>query len=704
MSVAAITLLLGLVGYYGVNKGGQAITEIGVVRLPSVVSLLVISEAQTAVDSAENALLSRDIDLKAREAKYATFAAAWKRADEAWKVYEPLPQTAEEAQVWQQFVPAWAAWKQDHETYAALSKQYDATVDAQQAGSAGYLKMANQALGVNALSFAKAEALLNRIVEIYRAKTDNEQATFTRTDLLTVYSLLVISEAQTAIDSSENALLDRSGERAGREAQYDRIAAAWERVDASRKVYEPLEQTPEEARLWKEFLLAWDAWKADHEVFVALSRAYDSTVEGYIQGNELYKKMTEQALVTNAITFAPAEELLAKLVEINTTLANDTVSTSMVMAAFLRVLSIVAMVIGVVVALGLGILISRGISNALQKIIDGLSAGAEQVASAANQVAQSGQGLAEGASSQAASLEETSASLEELSSMTRQNSGNAEQANGAAREARDGAMRGTQAMKTMSSVIEKIKVSSDETAKIIRTIDEIAFQTNLLALNAAVEAARAGEAGKGFAVVAEEVRNLAQRSAQAARNTSALIEESQQNAKSGVTAAQEVGSVLTQVATGIDKVAQLIAEVTAASREQTQGVEQINLAVSNMDQVTQSNAANAEESAAAGEELSAQARELQDMVVELTAMVKGAGAANSGYTAQTNVKHLPARRDSWKAKKAQNARYVLSSKESGVRDQEAAQAMRSAHKLSHSGANASADTVIPLDEDDFKEF
>ncbi|MBL7645732.1 MAG: MCP four helix bundle domain-containing protein [Candidatus Hydrogenedentes bacterium] len=363
---------------------------------------------------------------------------------------------------------------------------------------------------------------------------------------------------------------------------------------------------------------------------------------------------------------------------------------------------VIGLAIAVVLGVTLAIFITRSITGPLQRIIDGLRGGAEQVASAANQVAQSGQGLAEGASSQAASLEESSASLEELSSMTRQNSGNAEQANSAAREARDGAVRGTQAMQTMSSVIEKIKVSSDETAKIIRTIDEIAFQTNLLALNAAVEAARAGEAGKGFAVVAEEVRNLAQRSAQAARNTSTLIEESQQNAKSGVTAAQEVGTVLGQVASSIDKVAQLIAEVSAASREQTQGVEQINLAVSNMDQVTQSNAANAEESAAAGEELSAQARELQDMVVELTAMVKGAGAANNGYTAESTVKHLPARRESWKATKAQRARYALSSKESSVRSEDGARSMRNAQELTH--ASVAAESVIPLDEDDFKEF
>jgi methyl-accepting chemotaxis protein len=369
---------------------------------------------------------------------------------------------------------------------------------------------------------------------------------------------------------------------------------------------------------------------------------------------------------------------------------------------------IIGLLVAVVFGLAMAFFLTRSITGPLQKIIDGLRAGGEQVSAAANQVAQSGQGLAEGASEQAASLEESSASLEELSSMTKQNAGNADLANGAAREARDGALRGTAAMEKMSAVIEKIKVSSDETAKIIRTIDEIAFQTNLLALNAAVEAARAGEAGKGFAVVAEEVRNLAQRSAQAARNTSTLIEESQQNAKSGVTAATEVAVVLGQVASGIDKVAQLIAEVSAASREQSEGVDQLNVAVGQMDQVTQSNAANAEESAAAGEELSAQANELQEMVVALTAMVKGANAVQS-QTPESAVRRVP-RRDSYHAsapapKRGSGQPSVKDlDYNGGGRSNGGKRASAPKRELTHAGGNASPETVLPLDEDDFKEF
>jgi methyl-accepting chemotaxis protein len=171
-------------------------------------------------------------------------------------------------------------------------------------------------------------------------------------------------------------------------------------------------------------------------------------------------------------------------------------------------------------------------------------------------------------------------------------------------------------MGRMSSSINKIKESSDQTAKIVKTIDEIAIQTNLLALNAAVEAARAGEAGRGFAVVAEEVRNLAQRSSQAAKNTADMIAESVKNAGEGVNIAEEVSKSFDAIAVSAKKVNDLIAEIAAASQEQSQGIDQVNTAVAQMDQVTQQNAANSEESASAAEELSSQAEELQSMVAQ----------------------------------------------------------------------------------------
>ncbi len=292
---------------------------------------------------------------------------------------------------------------------------------------------------------------------------------------------------------------------------------------------------------------------------------------------------------------------------------------------------------GVLISTVLGIVITRSITIPINRIIAGLSEGSTQVASASTQVSSASQSLAQGASEQAAAIEEVTSSIEEMASMTKQNAGNANEAKGLADTATAAADKGSEAMVRMSSAIDDIKQSSDETAKIIKTIDEIAFQTNLLALNAAVEAARAGEAGKGFAVVAEEVRNLAQRSAEAARNTADMIEGSVKNAENGVSISQEVGTILEEIATGNRKTNDLVSEIAAASSEQSQGIEQINTAITQMDSTTQSNAANAEESASASEEMSAQAEELNSIVGELRSLVDGSSSqvASTQYRVDT---------------------------------------------------------------------
>ena len=279
--------------------------------------------------------------------------------------------------------------------------------------------------------------------------------------------------------------------------------------------------------------------------------------------------------------------------------------------------------LSVVIAVIVSVLTIRGITRVLRSTTDSLSIGAEQIAAAAGQVSGSSQSLAGGASEQAASLEETSSSLEEMSSMTKRNAQSANQAKEIAQHARQSADRSASSVAKLNSAMGELKSSSSEVAKIVKTIDEIAFQTNILALNAAVEAARAGEAGAGFAVVAEEVRSLAQRSAQAAKETANKIEAALVKSEEGARISEEVTTSLGGIIDHVRKLDGLISEIAQASSEQAQGIEQVNNAVSQMDKVTQSNAAAAEESASAAEEMNAQTAELNCLVGELLVLIDG---------------------------------------------------------------------------------
>lgn len=340
----------------------------------------------------------------------------------------------------------------------------------------------------------------------------------------------------------------------------------------------------------------------------------EARINGRDKANAIYTEVTRTQLAEVQRLLGEARRTVgAEVVAANTGILSLAKRT----AGVLGVTAPAAVLIGLLLAY----FIARSIIRALKGITESLDAGASQVGTASTQLAEASSQLAEGSTKQAASLEETSASLEEMASMTRQNADNARETKGVVANTRMAADQGCKAMVRMDEAIRRIKNSSDETVRIIKTIDTIAFQTNLLALNAAVEAARAGEAGKGFAVVAEEVRALAKRSADAAKETARLIEESQNNAEGGVAVSDEVAGLLRQISEGIEKVSRLVDEVSAASNEQAQGIEQINAAVSEIDRVTQATAAASEETASTSTELSGQVEDLNKLVIALSSLV-----------------------------------------------------------------------------------
>jgi hypothetical protein len=269
----------------------------------------------------------------------------------------------------------------------------------------------------------------------------------------------------------------------------------------------------------------------------------------------------------------------------------------------------------------------RRLGQAIQRVVSLVRDETEEVTRASGQISKASQMLAENASEQAASIEETSASLEEMSSMTSNNASSAEKTAALTQDARVAADKGATDMERMNEAISAIKVSGDEIANIMKTIDEIAFQTNILALNAAVEAARAGEAGMGFAVVAEEVRRLAQRSAVAAKETSERIERAIASSTQGVEISNQVLTGLRSIVTKVRQVDKLVVEMNAASGEQNRGISQINTAVVQMDKVTQNVAAQAEETASAAQELAGQTANLRQAAQALQCLVDGTSSS-----------------------------------------------------------------------------
>jgi len=458
--------------------------------------------------------------------------------------------------------------------------------------------------------------------------------------LPSIQSLLIISEAQTAVDAGENALLASNATTEIRQAAYDRFDAAKKRADDAWKIYEPLPQTLEEAEAWKLFVPAWNAWWKDHETYVGIAKEYEANPT-----EENYLKMTDFALITIGKSFSEAESLLSKIVEINDKTAKEAVIKANAEARSAIQFLIMLILAGIIMAIALGLIITRAITGPVNKgvlfaqriaegdltasidvqqkdeigqlaealrimiqklrdIVSNIQAGADNIAAASQQMSEGAQTLSQGASEQASSVEEVSSSMEEMASNIQQNTDNARQTEKISTASAGGVKKGNEssklAVEAMKTIAEKIKI-----------INDIAFQTNILALNAAVEAARAGEHGRGFAVVASEVRKLAERSKVAADEIDSLSAR-------GVKVSEEAGKQLSEMVPEIEKTAKLVQEIAAASMEQNAGSDQINNAIQQFGQVVQENAAAAEEMATSAEELASQAEQLKDVISYFT--------------------------------------------------------------------------------------
>jgi methyl-accepting chemotaxis protein len=417
-----------------------------------------------------------------------------------------------------------------------------------------------------------------------------------------------------------------------------RVAETGKELFIQMTILNKLMITPEDRKIF-------DAVKTDMTAYVAM---LDVLTKKIVAGD---KEGTQEVLKSGTKMGQDLTAGLKQMMEMKIASAKKHAESNAAAAAKATWMTAVGTLFGACLSIALGVFLSLMITRPITKVIEGLNDGADQIASASSEVSSASQQLAEGTSEAAASLEETSSSMEELSSMTKQNAGNSSHADEMMKKAGIIVNSANESMQQLIISMASIENASRDTAKIVKTIDEIAFQTNLLALNAAVEAARAGEAGAGFAVVADEVRNLALRAAGAAKTTSDQIEIIVNRIKEGSLLAGKTKESFGQVIDSATKVAALIGEIAAASAEQAQGITQIGSAVTEMDKVIQQTAANAEETASASEELNAQAEQLKGYVEDLSAVIGGRRTISDEAPIQQNNRNISRGRKPLIAKK-----------------------------------------------------
>ncbi|MBI5822108.1 MAG: MCP four helix bundle domain-containing protein [Verrucomicrobia bacterium] len=640
----ALAVVLGLAGYYSSARNSQTIHNLTAYQLPGVQALLTIGEQANVIKASQRTLLSLDIDPAMRQRQASTVAKAREKYEAAFKAFEAIPRAQEEEAVWKEFQAAWQAWRKDNEEFFRLSGEFDQLAESYNRTERGKTLRYGAALNQAVLTAKEAQ------VEF------KEQIQEWKNILLRGHAAEEFQKYQASFDKQEKTVQTLLAQLQGLNRDLGLETAVVAKLAAThielgtkyRDALKSYSQTNAEAAKVVDRLVKG----MDRPVTDAFETAITSVKKANDKAQELKTGLDRQALEVCRASQQKVETLLDRIQTSHVQQAEIESKQATQLGAFFKSFSVIAILMGLAVGVALAWLITRSITRPIKAVATTLAAGADQTASASGQISVASQSLAEGASEQAASLEETSSSLEEMSSMIKKNAENAQKAKELANQARVAGDTGSTDMKEMSSAMSAIKASSDDTAMIIETINEIAFQTNILALNAAVEAARAGEAGMGFAVVADEVRNLAQRCAQAAKEITGKIKDAGAKSQNGVNIGAKVAKSLDEIVIKARQVDELVAEVAAASKEQAQGITQVNTAVSQMDKVTQSNAASAEESASAAEELNAQAEALQEAVGQLLHLVDGNNTTIRHRT--NNVVHKVESKSKSKAKPGKN--------------------------------------------------
>ncbi|MBF0225466.1 MAG: MCP four helix bundle domain-containing protein [Desulfobacterales bacterium] len=660
--VSIIFLIFGIFVWSLASKIDNEVKEIGDVRIPSLINLMHIEKGAESIRVAQRTLLSPLLSSEDRKRQYENIKKARDEYEKAWKIYEPLPQTPEEAKIWKEFVSVWGEWRSENDTFLKLSKELE------EIGILNPTELRRLLQEVRGDHYKLMDETLSCIV----TNGENEITGGESSDNCNFGKWVSAFKCDNSNINGAIARIIPHHSAFHNSVKKIKNFVAIGKINEAKDVY------------FKEMdLAAEDVFNE----FNALRTEVDKV-------EALYAKMSDYALIKAREKQAAALKLLNEIIKINEDVSDTSMKQAFKQASGLKILSMIGMLLTVILSLGFGIILAVSITKALNRAIGELTESSNQVVSASGQISSSSQSLAEGASEQAASLEETSASLEEMSSMTRQNADNANQADNLMKQTSKVIHDANNAMSELISSMGEISKASEETSKIIKTIDEIAFQTNLLALNAAVEAARAGEVGAGFAVVAGEVRNLAMRASEAAKNTAALIEQTVKKIKGGGEIVDKTNKAFSEVSSYSVKVEKLIGEISAASNEQAQGIEQVNKAVVEMDKVTQQNAANAEEAASASEELNAQSEQMIEIVKSLAVLVKG------HYEEKAFVRDTRTRTQTKKFHAGNNAGNKPNRAKASITHQSGQKALQ----VRGGKREVKPNEIIPLDEDDFKDF